>query len=452
MPPSDARAVVDERPAPARDVPAEDVWDRLGGAVDRALPQALHQRLLFLLVLASLLLRLLWLPLPEGALVFDEKYYVNSARVLAGIPPSRDAYLDKPLGLDPNVEHPPLAKVITSWSIRLFGDNPYGWRLPSVLFGTLAVLLTYRIGRRLSGDPYVGLLAAALLAFDNLVFVHSRIFTLDISMLALLLLGFDLYLGGRPSWAGLALAAAALCKLPGGFGLLVLGAYEVLRLYPRPSGGWSLRPDADWSPRPAIRRLSRLGLAFALAFLLLLGLLDRLYTEFPHPLAHLQHISDYAQLLRRQVPSGVESLPWQWLWNDVEIPYLKVEQQVRVGDELRENRPLVLFRGAMNPYVLDLWPLGLAFAAWVWWRRQPGANLAAMSLAGFAMLFLPFVAASLIGQRISYIFYFLPTLPAIVLASSGFLLGAGLPRVVLWAYLAAVLLGFYGYFPFRPVP
>ena len=427
-----------------RDATDEDVWDRLGRSVERLAPDALHQRLLLLLVLASFLLRLLWLGLPEGALVFDEKYYVNSARMLAGIPPGQDVYKDKALGLDPNIEHPPLAKLITAGSIRLLGDNAYGWRIPSVLFGTLAVVLMYRIARRLSDDPYVGLLAAALLAFDNLVFVHGRIFTLDISMLAFLLLGFDFYLAGRSTLAGLALALAALCKIPGGFGLLVIGAYEALRLYPRSAEGWNLRP--------AIRRLVRLGVTFALAFLLLLGLLDRLYTEFPHPIAHLQHIGNYAQLLRRQAPSGVESLPWQWLWNDVEIPYLKVEQQVRVGDELKENRPLIFFRGAMNPYVLHLWPLALAFAVWVWWRRQSGVELSAFSLAWFVMMYLPFVAASLFGQRISYLFYFLPTLPSIVLASSGFLLGAGLPRPVVWAYLCAVLFGFYGYFPFRPVP
>jgi hypothetical protein len=268
-------------------------------------------------------------------------------------------------------------------------------------------------------------------------------------MLALLLLGIDRYLGGRPVLAGLALALAALCKLPGAFGLLVLGAYELLLLCPHPAGQWrQLLPAA----RSAIWRLARLGVAFALAFVLLLAILDRAFTEFPHPLAHLQHISNYAQLLRRQVPSGVESLPWQWLWNDVEIPYLKVEQQVRVGVELKENRPLVLFRGAMNPYVLMLWPISLAFAASIWWRRRPGSGLAALALAWFGLMLLPFVAASLIGQRISYIFYFLPTLPAIVLASSGFLLTPGLPRAVLWVYLLAVLLGFYGYFPFRPVP
>jgi predicted membrane-bound dolichyl-phosphate-mannose-protein mannosyltransferase len=435
------------REAPQR--PPDDVWDRLGRAGERFAPDALHQRLLFLLILGSLLLRMLWLGLPDGALIFDEKYYVNAARVIAGLPPRQDTYQDKPLGLDPNIEHPPLAKVITAGTIRLLGDNPYGWRLPSVLFGTLAVYLMYRIGRRLSGDPYLGLLAATLLCFDNLFFVHGRIFTLDISMLALLLLGLDLYLGGRIVLAGLALALAALCKLPGGFGLLVLGAYELLLLYPSPRGPWSALVQAS---RPALWRLARLGLAFLVAFLLLLGILDRLWTEFPQPLAHLQHISTYAQLLRRQAPSGVESVPWQWLLNDVEIPYIKVEQQVRVGDELKENRPVVFFRGAMNPYVLDLWPLVLPFAACVWWARRPGANLAALSLAWFAMMLLPFVAASLIGQRISYLFYFLPTLPSIVLATSGFLLTPGLPRPVLWVYLGAVLLGFYGYFPFRPVP
>src|SRR5215212_7670189 len=313
---TDAAAHARQAPPPA--ATDADVWDRLGRVGERLAPGALHQHLLFLLMLASLLLRLLWLGLPDGALIFDEKYYVNAARMLAGLPPGQDVFQDKRIGLDPNVEHPPLAKLITAGSIRLLGDNAYGWRIPSVLFGTLAVFLMYRIGRRLSGDSDLGLLAAALLSFDNLFFVHGRIFTLDISMLALLLLGLDLYLGGRVALAGAALALAALCKLPGSFGLLVLAAYELLLLSPTPDGRWYL-PDL----RPVVWRLGRLGVVFALVFLVLLGVMDRLFTEFPQPFAHLQHISSYAQLLRRQSPSGVESLPWQWLWNDVEIPYLK---------------------------------------------------------------------------------------------------------------------------------
>ena len=445
---SQAATTVQERPNVVVAPADEDVWDQLGRSAERLAPAQLERRLLVLLVLAAALLRLLWLDRPEGALIFDEKYYVNAARVIAGITPGQETYLDKPLGLDPNIEHPPLAKVITAGSIRLLGDNAYGWRIPSVLFGTLAVFLMYRIGRRISGDPYFGLLAATILAFDNLTFVHGRIFTLDISMLALLLLGIDQYLHGRPLVAGLVLALAALCKLTGGFGLLLLGAYEALRLLPRPASTWrTLLDDA----RPAIGRLVRLGVTFGLAFVVLLGVLDLLFTPFRQPFAHLQHMGTYAQLLRRQLPSGVESRPWQWLWNDVEMPYLKVEQQIRVGEQLRENRPVVWFRGAMNPYVLMVWPLTLAFAAYIWWRRRPGSDIAALALAWFVLAFLPFVAASLIGQRISYIFYFLPVLPAIVIATSGFLLSPGVPRPLLWGYLFAVLLGFAGYFPFRPV-
>ena len=125
---------------------------------------------------------------------------------------------------------------------------------------------------------------------------------------------------------------------------------------------------------------------------------------------------------------------------------------VRVGDEVREKRPIIYFLGAMNPFVLELWPLALPFVAFAWWKRRPGAELGALALAWFAVNYLPFVIISLIGQRISYLFYFLPTLPAVVLAGSFFLLNIGLPRIVIWTYVGAVLLAFYGYFPFKPVP
>src|SRR6266568_718517 len=78
----------------------EDGWDRLGQFVDRVLPAELHVRLLWLLLIVSFGLRMIWLDKPPGALIFDEKYYVNAARVIAKIPPMEDMYQDKPLGLD----------------------------------------------------------------------------------------------------------------------------------------------------------------------------------------------------------------------------------------------------------------------------------------------------------------------------------------------------------------
>ena len=76
--------------------------------------------LLVVLCLASVGMRAAWLGDPcrspcrsasDHVLVFDESYYVNAARVIAGIhPPPRSTYAAAPLGVDPNAEHPQLAK------------------------------------------------------------------------------------------------------------------------------------------------------------------------------------------------------------------------------------------------------------------------------------------------------------------------------------------------------
>jgi predicted membrane-bound dolichyl-phosphate-mannose-protein mannosyltransferase len=403
---------------------------------------ASHRYWLWLLLLAAFLLRMLWLAQPEGALIFDEKYYVNAARVLLAIPP-QGIYEDKTLGLDPNTEHPPLAKLIVAGSMHLLGDNAYGWRLPSVIVGTASIGLLYGIARRVRLGPTPAIVAAALLAFDNLAFVHSRIFTLDIFLLGFLLLGAYWYLGGRPALAGVGFALAALCKINGALGLVAIAGYEALRLLcaeqPRQAG-----------VRTRLGLLTRMVLAFLIAFAALLGAMDRRWVGYDTPVEHVRRIVTYGAALNRPSgPSGVESYPWQWLWNAWEMPYLRYEQQLRAGDEIRESRPVILFLGAMNPFVLMLWPLSLSFAGWAWWRRRPGGAAGAFALAWFTANYLPFYATTLLGQRISYLFYFLPALPAVVLASSYLLFASGLPRIVAWAYLAAVLAGFYGYFPFK---
>ena len=76
----------------------------------------------------------------DHVLVFDESYYVNAARVIAGVrPPPGAHYRATPSGDDPNAEHPQLAKVVIAGAIELFGDGPLAWRLPSILLGSLAL-------------------------------------------------------------------------------------------------------------------------------------------------------------------------------------------------------------------------------------------------------------------------------------------------------------------------
>jgi predicted membrane-bound dolichyl-phosphate-mannose-protein mannosyltransferase len=334
---------------------------------------------------------------------------------------------------------------LVAGSIWLLGDAPLGWRVPSVVAGTASILLMYGVARRLGADPTLSLVAAALLAFDNLVFVHSRIFTLDIFQLAFMLLGAYWYLGRRPALAGMGFALAALCKIGGFFGLVALAGFELLLLF---------RGHEPWRSgvRAAIRRLALTGVTCGLVFLVVLGILDRVWVGYAQPLEHVQRIVSYGAALRRpDGPTGVESYPWQWLWNEMQMPYLRAERQDASGDGPAQHL-YVLFMGALNPLVLALLPVGLAFAAYRWWRRGPNLKLACFAIAWFVCTYAPFYAATLLGQRVAYLFYFLPTLPAVALAGSAFLVAARVPRVVLWVYLGAVLLGFVAYFPFKTIP
>jgi dolichyl-phosphate-mannose-protein mannosyltransferase len=78
------------------------------------------------------------------------------------------------------VVHPPLGKVFIAAGEAMFGLNPFGWRFAAALIGTLSILLTARIARRMTRSTLLGTIAGLLLALDGLEFVMSRIAMLDI--------------------------------------------------------------------------------------------------------------------------------------------------------------------------------------------------------------------------------------------------------------------------------
>src|SRR6201995_4133740 len=165
-------------------------------------------------------------------LVFDESYYVNAARVIAGIaPPPGAHYRGTPAGDDPNAEHPQLAKVVIAGGIELLGDGPLAWRLPSILLGSLAILGMFALVRAAGGGPWVAVGAAALMAADNLLLVHSRIATLDIYAVTAMIWAAVLYLRGRPLLAGAVVGVGACAKEVTPYVLLALLVLELLRLF-----------------------------------------------------------------------------------------------------------------------------------------------------------------------------------------------------------------------------
>ncbi len=71
----------------------------------------------------------------------------------------------------------------------IFGDNPLGWRILSVFFGSLSgMLIAYLVFRLTGGRVGVAIFIAALLCLDPLLFIHFRMALLDPPLTAFLLL------------------------------------------------------------------------------------------------------------------------------------------------------------------------------------------------------------------------------------------------------------------------
>ncbi len=399
------------------------------------------------ILIAAFVARAVWLDLPRGTLIFDEAYYVNAARTILGWAVEPGAhYAGATPGLDPNIEHPPLGKALMAGSMLLFGDSGLGWRLPSLLAGMVALGAFYLIVRSAGETPWFATLALAFLAFDNLTLVHGRIGTLDMLALAPTLVGAWQALRGRWAVAGALVAIGVLIKITALYALLALLVLLVLdAVAKRRSGSFGA---AD------LRPLVALVLSFSVVALGGLWALDSAFTTFSTPFAHIGHMLSYGTSLtepsdRSGICFAASSAPWQWPFNECQINYLRVDVTVDDGD-VQSRLATIDFRGALNPLLAGAMPLATLAAAWLAWRGQ--SAMARWAVVWAAAHYLPLVVLSLVGNRVTYIYYVLPAVPAVAIFTALLLLRLGLPRFVTWGFGVAYAVGFAAYFPFREIP
>ncbi len=176
-----------------------------------------------LIALASFVLRIINLGLPKG-FVFDEVYYVDGARDFL----KHGVEID---GANPEfIVHPPVGKWLIASGIKLFGDNEFGWRFASAVFGTLLILLFARLVHVLFYSPLLTGLGAALMALDGLLLVHSRTALLDLFLTFFTLLGVLLWHRNRHIWAGIAFGLAIGCKWSAIYFVAVIGLIAVYQI------------------------------------------------------------------------------------------------------------------------------------------------------------------------------------------------------------------------------
>jgi dolichyl-phosphate-mannose-protein mannosyltransferase len=428
--------------------------------------RTLLRRPLWLWLLGALLVvstaaRLAWIAEPcrapcrspdDHILVFDEAYYVNAARVIAGIrPPTGAPYANAPLGTDPNSEHPQLAKLLIAGGIELFGDGPVAWRLPSVVLGTLAILGMFVLVRCAGGGPWLGLGAAALMAADNLLLVHGRIGTLDISATTAMIWGVALYLRDRPILAGAVIGVGASAKEVAPYILFALALLEFLRWWPARSEG-----------RVRLIRLAGCVVASAVTFLVMLQVMGWIAAPYSPQtgklvpggaFGHAGHMLSYAAgQTSPHGPRGIASYPWDWLLDIKSITYLRINPG-RPTTALNQVEPAVHFIGLISPPILLLAIPALLYAGVGVVRRRRSANeVGVVGLAWFLGTYLPFVAASLIESRTSYLYYMVIVMPGIYLAVADLIARIGPRRKLVWVWMACVLAAAVVLYPFTPLP
>ncbi|MGY1842317.1 dolichyl-phosphate-mannose--protein mannosyltransferase [Modestobacter sp. SYSU DS0875] len=396
-----------------------------------------------LLGVATLVSRLWGITYPRD-LVFDEAYY----------PPEAAELLE--LGYEYNrgytfIVHPPLGKWLIAVGEQLFGYDSLGWRFPSAVAGTIAVVVLTRLARRLTGSTLLGLAAGLLLALDGFSFTLGRIGLLDVflqvfvvSAVACLVVDRDRVAqrvrdgadrvtatGFRLGPRGWRIAAGVLFGCACGVkwsGVWFLAAFAVLSLW------WD---RATWreagAARPTLAALRRglPGATWALAVVPVLTYLatftgwfrgenaqgrhwaeqnpDTDWPFVPGALRALWHM--HAEWLTfhsgLSSPHPWESGPWSWivdgrpilLWNPQGLTDADGGQVVRY----------ILMLGTPT-----LWWLFLPATLWLLWRivarRDRAAAVAATGIAaGWLTWFIN-------TDRTMFIFYMAPAVPFFVLA------------------------------------
>lgn len=191
--------------------------------------------LLILILAFAFFTRIIRIHIPEGY-VFDEVYHAITAKLISRGDPQAFEWWNPPVEPNTSVDwlHPPLAKYTQALAILILGENSFGWRLSSVIFGVLVIAAVAKLSLILFEDEKVSLLAALLAALDGLLLVQSRVAMNDIHVTFFILLTLIYYqlrikLNSK-KYLILAIIAAGLAmstKWSGLFVLVFIFTYEV---------------------------------------------------------------------------------------------------------------------------------------------------------------------------------------------------------------------------------
>ncbi|MGQ0606513.1 MAG: ArnT family glycosyltransferase [Candidatus Nitrosotenuis sp.] len=113
-------------------------------------------------------------------------------------------------------------------AIKIFGDNWFSWRAPSVIFGMLTLLVFYKISCKFTTEKNA-LLASLIFSFDTIFFTHSTLFVRDVILMFFGMLAVYLYFTKRYYLAAFVLGFSFFIKETAVFFLAFIILFHVVK-------------------------------------------------------------------------------------------------------------------------------------------------------------------------------------------------------------------------------
>ena len=387
---------------------------------------------IFIAAHAALLVRV---STPEK-FVFDEVHYVPAARQIL-LPASREPTL--------NPMYPPLGKQLIALSIRTFGDNAFGWRYASTVFGALAVAAIYLCGLALFAAQGPAIAAAAIALLNQMLFVQARVAMLDVFVLGFSLLAIAAFMHGfwrpRPQLlfaiAGVCFGLATACKWSGVFPwATALGVVGIIRVLQHWQTSFGDAQEEDWYSPELWPDL------LLWQIIVCLGVIPVLCYFATFVPIHGWSVSAIAEAQRRIFADSVTTAiaghtymsawpSWPFLVRPVWLLFDKTDDQ---------HIAAVVLLG--NPLVL--WPGLLALLVCLYDFIAARRRAAFLVSAFYFGCYLPW---ALLPRTLSFLYYYLPSATLLSLALPYAWLRWQLPSWVLWAFVAIAAAGFVAMLP-----
>jgi len=258
--------------------------------------------------------------------------------------------------------------------------------------GSIGIILFFLICRRLNLSRRTSSIATALYGFENFTFLLSSVAMLDVFFVTFMLAFFLLYLQRRYVLSGILIGLSALAKLYGALASPTLLIHWI----------FSKTKPSRWFVLTVILA--------PLSFLALLPVFDFVITkQWQNPLLRINEmLSLSGSLTFANTQHEALSRPWEWIINYKPMAFWYTPH----------------YSGAISP---TIWVLIIPVVLYLFYQTVRRNEAGIFGFAWFFSTYLLWIPISIITNRISFVYYFYPTIGAICLG-----LGLGINQIMEW--------------------